>query len=116
MADPNQDRFEERLKAIGSKQGPGKRVKNRVRRDGLVVQVTKRDPRGFIPYRSIILLVFLGLVTKGFLLARIGDAEYQARLQTLKNGSGVESAAAVLLTDDPVTRQISGLVKMVLPQ
>ncbi len=115
MADPNQDRFEQRLKAIGTKQAPGRRVEQRVQKDGLVVQVSKRDPRGYIPYKTILLILFLALVTKGVLLARIGDAVYQARLQTLENGSGVEAAAAVLLAADPVTQQISELVKLILP-
>ncbi|MEM9432719.1 MAG: hypothetical protein AAGA12_02260 [Pseudomonadota bacterium] len=115
MADPNKDRFEERLKAISVKTAPGKRVERHIGDDGLVVEVVKRERRGLIPYRTILLIIVLGLVTKGFLFARLGEAEYLNRISELRAGSGVEVSAAFMLDADPVTRWVAGLVGLVLP-
>ncbi|MFY0690622.1 MAG: hypothetical protein JXR14_01715 [Paracoccaceae bacterium] len=116
MADINKERFDERVKTISNKTQPGKRIERRVNEDGLVVDVVKTDRRGLIPYKSIILLVILAILTKGVLFARLGEAEYLNRIEALKQGEALEVSAAFLLDADPATRGVAWLVSLVLPQ
>ena len=115
MADINKERFDERVKAISTKTQPGKRIERRVNEDGLVVDVVKTDRRGLIPYKSILLLLVLAILTKGFLFARMGEEEYLQRIDSLKQGEAIEVSAAFLLDADPATRGVAWLVGLILP-
>ncbi len=106
MADVNKDRFNERLRGIGEKTQPGKRVEQRVTADGLVVDVVKTKKSSLIPYKSILTAIFVFLMMKGFIFAQLGEGEYMARIEGLQKGQAVEVAAAFLLDADPATRMI----------
>lgn len=76
--------------------------------DGMVVAKPKRKSRaGTI--RSLALLFLVMVMFKGVLHGRLGDTEYQARIDTLSSGSAVEQAGAWVMYADPVTVYISGL-------
>lgn len=109
----NKDRFIERLNAIGQKSDPKKRVVQKVREDGLVVDVVKRRRPKLIPVKSIVTAALIFVILKGFVFAQLGEAEYIDRIDTLQKGHAVQVVAAFLLDADPATRVMAeGLNKV----
>ena len=75
--------------------------------DGMVVAKPKRKSRmGTI--RSLALLFLVMVMFKGVLHARLGDVEYQARIDSLAAGTTVEQAGSWVMAADPITKYISG--------
>ena len=106
MADPNRDRFEERLAGLAEKSSPDKRVEKVVTDDGLIVDVIKPVRRTSFPYRSILMAVLLFICLKGAIFAQLGENEYVARVDGLKTGNSLEVTAAFLLDADAITRMM----------
>jgi len=104
LADVNKDRFIERLNAISEKSNPKKRVVQKVREDGLVVDVVKRRRPKLIPVKSIVTAALIFVILKGYVFAQLGEAEYLDRIETLKQGHAAQVVAAFLLDADPATR------------
>lgn len=103
LADPNRDRFEERLAGLAEKSDPRKRVEKVVTDDGLIVDVVKPVRKPSVPYRSLLIAILLFICLKGAIFAQLGEEEYLARVDGLKNGSSLEVTAAFLLDADPIT-------------
>ena len=114
MADVNKDRFLERLDAIGQKTNPKKRVVQKVREDGLVVDVVKRRRPKLIPVKSIVTAALIFVILKGYVFAQLGEAEYLDRIKTLRSGHTVQVVAAFLLDADPATRVMADGLNKVL--
>ncbi|WP_298257694.1 hypothetical protein [uncultured Litoreibacter sp.] len=113
MADVNKDRFIERLNTIQKKDDPKKRVVRKVNEDGLVVEVVKRRRRKLIPVKSIVTAALIFVMLKGFVLAQLGEEEYQSRIETLAKGNSMQVLAAFLLDADPATRVMADGLNMV---
>ena len=117
MADPNKDRFLERLESIETKTKPGARIERRVNEDGLVVDVVsekKSGRRSLIPYKTILVAALLGVLVKGFLLADLGEEAYLNQIEEMRDGTAGEIAAAFLLDADPATRAVARVFEAIL--
>lgn len=107
MEDPNKDQFEERLAALAEKASPNKKVVRKVQEDGLIIDVVEPvRQRQLMPFRSLLLALFLFVAMKGTVYAQLGQAEYLSRVDTLKSGNSLEVTAAFLLDVDPATQAI----------
>ncbi|WP_323779855.1 hypothetical protein [Leisingera sp.] len=99
----HRDQFQARLKQINRKhEALSAGYSAKLRPDGLlVVRPHRLRTRG--SGRSILLFVAAVLLFKSFLMAALGFGSYDARVQTLAAGSGVERAGAFLMQADPVS-------------
>lgn len=98
------------MKALEKKASPRHKIEKRVTKDGLVVDVVKRRKPHLIPFKSLIAAALFFVLCKGFLLARIGEAEYQQRIQALQQGDSMQVAAAFLLDADPATKALANFL------
>ena len=120
MAEQDKDRFMERLQNIEEKAKPGARIERRVADDGLIVDVVKpargraakgkSGRRGLLPYKAILVAACLGVLVKGVIFAQLGEDAYLAQIDTMRNGSAGEIAAAFLLDADPATRLVASFI------
>ena len=78
-----------------------------LRGDGLIV-VKPRAIRFKLPVRGFVLLMVAFMIFKGFLLAYMGEAEYAAKLTTLKTTT-YGDISAFIMGVDPVTDVIARL-------
>ncbi|MEP3346953.1 MAG: hypothetical protein ABJN34_09960 [Litoreibacter sp.] len=115
MADINKDRFSERLNAIQKKNDPKKKVVRKVNSDGLVVEVTKTRRKNLIPFKSLITIILILVLLKGFVYTQLGGEEYNRRIETLKQGQSIEVVAAFLLRADASTETVARGLSVVLP-
>lgn len=115
MVDVNKDRFTERLNAIQKKSDPNKRVVRKVNEDGLVVEVVKPRRKRLFPVKSIITILLILALLKGFVLAQLGEAEYNRRIETLKRGHSVQVFSAFVLESDALTKTIARGLRGFLP-
>lgn len=102
------DEFDRRMRRISrrhSKLSHG--YVTTVNDDGMVVAKPKRKSR-MGTLRSLALLFLVMVMFKGVLHARLGEADYQARIDSLAAGTTVEQAGAWVMFADPLTKYISG--------
>ena len=102
------DEFDRRMRRISrrhSKLSHG--YVTTVNSDGIVVAKPKRHGKGGT-LRGLIILLFVMLLFKGFLHARLGPDAYQGRIDNLASGSAIEKAGAWTMTADPLTLWLSG--------
>jgi len=108
--------FDKRLKRIvrrHDKMSNG--VVRTVKSDGLIVARPRLYKPKF-PLKGLIIVLALGFLFKGFLLAYIGDAGYTERLTALQSGTVVEQVGAWVMQPDPVTTIVAGGIAAILPQ
>ena len=108
--------FDKRLKRIvrrHDKMANG--VVRTVNSDGLIVARPRLYKPQF-PLKGLIVVLTLGFLFKGFLLAYLGDAGYSERLATLQSGTAVEQVGAWVMQSDPVTAFVASGIQGVLPQ
>ena len=106
--------FDKRLKRIvrrHEKMANG--VVKTVNADGLIV-ARPRVYRPRFPLRGLIVLLALGFLFKGFLLAYLGDEAYGERVASLKEGTIMEQAGAWIMQTDPATVLIADGVQRFL--
>lgn len=102
-----QNGFADRLKAVQRKHvrlAQGYDCK--VGRDGLIVFRPKRRKASF-PIRGLVLAVLAFVCFKGLVMAQIGPALYQSRVDTLGEGAVFERIGAFVMQADPVTVYIA---------
>ena len=80
--------------------------------DGLIVAKPQRRVR--LPWRSILFLLVLGFGFKVGLHAYIGPEAYQARVDALAGGTGLEQIGAWAMTADTLTVAVSDHIKPLL--
>lgn len=108
--------FDKRLKRIvrrHEKMSNG--VVRTVNSDGLIIA----KPRLFrprFPLKTLLVVLFLGFLFKGFLLAYMGEAQYTDRVTGLEAGGAVEKVGAWVMQPDPVTLLAAQGISTVLPQ
>ncbi|NIZ13343.1 hypothetical protein HCZ87_08075 [Phaeobacter sp. HF9A] len=78
-----------------------------MRSDGLIVVEPRRVVRSRISGRSLILFVCVILAFKGFLMATLGPANYDYRVEKLRDGSLVEQGGAWIMQADPASAMIA---------
>lgn len=82
-------------------------------RDGLLVAVPRRR-RLKVPFAGIALLAVVVIAFKGVVHAQLGEAAYEARVETLSAGSQVEKFAGWVMQADPLTLWVSEKAAAVL--
>ncbi len=108
--------FDKRLKRIvrrHDKMANG--VVKTVNSDGLIVARPRMYKPRF-PLKGLIVVLFLGFLFKGFLLAYLGDAAYTDRVAALQGGTVMEQAGAWIMQSDPATVFIADGLRTILPQ
>jgi hypothetical protein len=106
LADPNKDKFEERLAGLAQKTDPKKRVEKVVTDGGLIVDVVKPVRRPIFPLRSFLIAILLFICLKAAIFAQLGEREYLVRVEGLQTGNSLEVTAAFLLDADPITEMM----------
>ncbi|WP_212525532.1 hypothetical protein [Actibacterium sp. MT2.3-13A] len=105
MADTQMEEFHGRLRRV---------AQNRSRGAGFATADTaggsprraRRPRRSLLRPALLVLAVFMAL--KAALLAEIGPADYQGRVERLRDGTAVAAAGAWALQVDPATRWLAG--------
>ncbi|MCG7493225.1 hypothetical protein [Thalassobius sp. Cn5-15] len=100
--------FDNRLRRIDEKNA---RLKENgfvttVNRDGLIV-VRPQRKRSVLPWRGLLFLLLGFIGFKTLLLAGIGFATYQERVDDLYAGGVVERAGAFLMQPDPISESLA---------
>ncbi|MBE1282037.1 MAG: hypothetical protein GJ676_01880 [Rhodobacteraceae bacterium] len=85
----------------------------RMRDDGLIVMTPARRKSG-VSGRSVILFVLAFFVFKGFLIANIGLAGYEERVDKLKAGNAIEQGGAWVMQAEPLSEWIATQIGPVL--
>ncbi len=86
-----------------------------VNHDGLIIAQPKAR-EGMIPWRAILFVLVGTLLVKGFMLAQVGQENYEARVATLASGNQFEKVGAYVLHADPATQWIASVVGPLLPE
>lgn len=85
-----------------------------ISQDGLIVAVPRRR-RLRVPFAGLA-MVALGIIAfKGIVHAHLGPTSYDARVERLAAGTGVEQAAAWIMQADPLTLWAADQVRALLP-
>ncbi|MEO0390600.1 MAG: hypothetical protein AAF218_06620 [Pseudomonadota bacterium] len=101
------DHFNSRLRGLNRKHTAMRNgYVTQLRGDGLIVITPRRARRG-MPMKGMLLLAIGFFAFKAFVLISIGDASYEARLQSLRAGTMAEQAGAWALQVDPVTAALA---------
>jgi len=106
--------FNKRLKQIvhrHSKMSNG--VVRTVNAQGLIVARPKYYKPTF-PLKSLLIVLAVGFLLKGFLLATLGDAAYAQRIAEMQTGSMVEQIGAVVMQADALTTIVANGVASTL--
>ncbi len=108
--------FDKRLKRIVRRHDRMQNgVVKTVTSDGLIVARPRvYTPR--FPLKGLVILLVAGFLFKGFLFASLGEASYNERVVSLKQGSVMEQAGAWIMQADPATVVVADMLKNVLPQ
>lgn len=85
-------------------------VVHRVGRDGLI-RSRPRFSRPQFPIKGLFLIVALLVLFKALLFAQIGAGNYAAKVDELRDGSGVERVGAFIMQEEPMTVAIGGYLK-----
>jgi len=65
--------------------------------------------------RPVVLALGMLIAFKATLLAHLDAGAYQARVETLRTGGTVEQAGAVVMSVDPLTQTLAGLIRPLMP-
>lgn len=108
--------FEKRMRKLDRVHGRmyAKGIVRKVGKDGLISAYPRRRLPRF-PLKAFAMLALAAFLYKATLLAWLGDAVYQERVDTLASGSAIEQGGAWVMQADPATTFLSGLVASVLP-
>lgn len=112
MADANFENFDKRLARImRNHQRLSKGYVTAVTNDGLIVARPRRRIAPFVPWRSILGLLMLGLACKVLLFVNLGPQAYGERVARLSAGTEIEQAGAYLMSADRATLWLAGQIE-----
>lgn len=84
-----------------------------VRHDGFIV-ARPRPAASRISGRSVLLLLVVFFLFKGFLFASVGTSTYTQRIAHLRDGNVLEKAGAFVMQADPVSRAVAAQLRPIL--
>ncbi len=85
--------------------------RRRIRKDGLIeIEPRGKSLRKRVPLKYVIGLLAGVIGYKVFLLIRLGEADYVARLNGLVDGTFINKFGAAIMQVDPVTRMFTDLI------
>ncbi len=101
--------FANRLKTVERKRARLARgYECKVGSDGLIVFRPKRRHRS-LPVRGVLLMMIGFFGFKGVILAQIGSAVYQQRVDALAEGSWFEQFGSMIMQIDPIATEFARL-------
>ena len=113
MADSNMRNFDKRMEKILAKHSQLARgYRPAITEDGLIIAEPKRSL--WIPWRSVLFILVVGMGFKIFLHATIGAGAYDARVARLAAGTEIEQFGAWIMSADPITLAASAQVAALL--
>lgn len=113
MADANLRSFDKRMERIIAKHSRLSRgYVPAITEDGLIVAQPKRSI--WVPWRTMLFLLVVGMGFKIFLHATIGAGAYDARVARLAAGTPIEQVGAWVMAADPITLAASAQVAAIL--
>jgi len=102
------DHFTKRLRKLGRKHAQMTHgYTTKISKDGLIIVKPKRAKRGTSGLQLILIAVMVLFVFKAFALASIGPAAYDERVSSLREGTVVERAGAVVMAIDPISKALA---------
>ncbi len=84
----------------------------KVTRDGLIVAKPRSRAARYMPWRTMLCVLALGLAFKVMMFVNLGPEGYDARVARLAAGTQVEQAGAYLLRVDPATAWLAAQIEM----
>lgn len=78
-----------------------------LRADGLIIEHPGHRRRRQVPVRGFVLIALAFIGFKVLVLASLGQGAYQARVNTLAQGTVFEQIGAQLMNVDPVTAAVA---------
>jgi hypothetical protein len=116
MSQVQEQEFEHRIRRLMRKHDRLSRgVVHRVGPDGLITAHPRRRVSLLPPLRAIVLVLAVGFLFKAYLLYALGGATYQARVDTLAEGSVFEQAGAMMMRPDPASTWLAEEMTRLLP-
>lgn len=116
MADANFQDFDARMaRIVRQHQRLSKGYVTKVTRDGLIVARPRRRVVPFMPWRSVLGLLVVGMVLKVMMFIHLGAEAYEDRVARLAAGSQIEQAGAYILQADPATLWLAAKVDELKP-
>lgn len=113
MAQINAD-FDRRLRRLGKKhRAMARGYTASMRPDGLIVMQPRRA-RSRISPRALFIFMMCFFAFKGLLIASIGIAGYEDRVQSLRTGTPVEQVGAWVMQTEPLSMWIAEQIGPVL--
>ncbi|MEL7099755.1 MAG: hypothetical protein AAGM84_13070 [Pseudomonadota bacterium] len=98
------EHFGRRLTTLGRKhQAMANGYTTQLRGDGLIVVKPKRARSARLPIKGFVLALMGFFAFKAFAVVNMGDITYAERVASLRDGTVVEQAGAVIMQIDPVT-------------
>lgn len=85
-------------------------VVRKVGRDGLI-RTRPRLIRPQFPLKGALAVVVLFVLFKSFMIAQLGSASFDQRVDTLRAGTLVDQMGAVLMQPDPLTTKLAVYIK-----
>jgi hypothetical protein len=111
MADANFQDFDARMQRIlRQHQRLSKGYVTTVTKDGLIVARPRRKVAPFIPWRSVLGILAVGMIFKVMMFVNLGSEAYEARVARLATGTKVEQVGAYLLAADQATLWLAAKV------
>ena len=116
MADANFQNFDARMARITRQhQRLAKGYVTKVTKDGLIVHRPRRRVAPYIPWRSVLGLLVVGMAVKVLMFVNLGPETYDARVATLMAGTQFEQVGAYLLQADQATLWLAAKVEELKP-
>lgn len=110
MPTRQQEQFSQRMSRISQRHSRlSHGYVTHVTEDGLVVAKPKARGRG-ATLRGVAIMVATIIVFKAALYANLGPVQYNDRVEGLADGNIVEQAGALVMTADPLTVWLSGVL------
>lgn len=101
------DEFDRRMRRINRRHSRLSRgYVTSVNADGLLVATPIRR-RTSVPLRGVVVIIAALMLFKGIVLAQLGPAAYEERLEGLAGGNQVEQVGAWIMKADPTTTWIA---------
>ncbi len=116
MADAQFQEFDARMERILRKhQRLSRGYVTRVTKDGLIVARPRRRIGRYIPWRSVLGLLIIGMVFKVLMFVNLGQTAYEERVARLASGTQVEQVGAYLLAADQATLWLAAKINELKP-
>lgn len=112
MADANYQEFDARMARIHRQhQRLSKGYVTKVTKDGLIVARPRRRVARYIPWRTILGFLVIGMSFKVMMFVNLGPDAYEARVASITAGTAFEEVGSYVLKADQATLWLAAKVE-----